>query len=226
MFADFEKHPGRPRTMSDGYEIQAAVVDGLAAKPVGVKAGLGTPEAMRAYGLKSPVFAPILAGTVIEMAPNEPVAVELPEGGLVYETEIGLVTRSDGEPASCLVVELARPTYGLDAAPAGPDIAADLAGAYQFVRGPLLPADPGAPVLSITSADGERQTLAIPGPADLLRIRQEMLQHLERWFGHDVASRTGLLLATGSLHVPIKVRASDRYRIAMGERVVLDLTLR
>ena len=115
MFPDFENHPGRPRTLSKGYEIQAAVVDGLAAKPVGVKAGLVTPEAMRAYGLSSPVFAPILAGSVVDAVPDKPVAVALPEGGLVYETEIGFVTRADGDLASCLVIELARPTYGLDA---------------------------------------------------------------------------------------------------------------
>ena len=226
VFSDFENHPGRPRTMSDGYAIQAAVVDGLGARPVGVKAGLSTPESMRAYGLSNPVFAPILAGTVLEAAPGDPVAVELPDGGLVYETEIGLVTRSDDEPGSCLVVELARPTYGLDAAPEAPDIAADLAGAYQFVRGPLPPADHRAPVLSLATANGVQQTLAIPEPAELLRIRNGMLQHLTKWFGSAVARQAGLILATGSLHVPIPVRDSERFRIAMGDRAVLDLTLR
>ncbi len=73
MFSEFGNHPGRPRTKSDGYAIQAAVVDGLAARPVGVKAGLSTPETMRAYGLSRPVFAPILAGSVFEAVPNEPV---------------------------------------------------------------------------------------------------------------------------------------------------------
>ena len=226
MFLDFENHPGRPQTLSDGYEIQAAVVNGLAAKPIGVKAGLSTPEAMRAYGLSRPVFAPILAGSVVDAVPNRPVTDALPEGGLVYETEIGFVTRADGEPASCLVVELARPSYGLDATPAAPDIAADLAGAYRFVRGPPLPADHGAPVLSLTIADGEQKALAVPKPTDLLQIRSDMLQHLAKWFGHAVASQAGLLLTTGSVHVPIDVRASNRCRIAMGDCVVLDLVLR
>ena len=226
MFSDFGDHPGRPRTMSDGYAIQAEVVDGLAARQVGVKAGLSTPEAMRAYGLSSPVFAPILAGSVVDAARNEPVAVELPAGGLVYETEIGLVTRADGEPANCLVVELARPAYGLDATAAAPDIAADLAGAHQFIRGPLLPADLGEPELRLATGDDESQALAVPKPTDLLRMRRLMLEHLEKWFGHEVASRPGLLLATGSVHVPIPVRASYGCRISMGDRVVLDLSLR
>ena len=224
MFSEFGDHPGRPRTMSDGYAIQAAVVDGLAARPVGVKAGLSTPEAMRAYGLSNPVFAPILAGSVVEAVPKEPVAVELPEGGLVYETEIGLVTRAGGEPAHCLVIELARPTYGLDATAAAPDIAADLAGAHQFVRGPRLPADPGA--LGLTIDGGARQDLTVPKPTDLLRMRSLMLEHLAKWFGRALASRPGLLLATGSVHVPMPVRVSCRCRITMGDRVVLDLALR
>ena len=226
VFPDFENHPGRPQTLSAGYEIQAAVVEGLAAMPVGVKAGLSTPEAMRAYGLSSPVFAPILAGSVVDAVPNKPVAVALPERGLVYETEIGLVTRSDGEPASCLVVELARPSYGQDATPAAPDIAADLAGAYQFVRGPLLPADLEAPALSLTIAEGEPQILAVPKPTELLQIRSEMLQHLAKWFGNAVASQPGLLLATGSVHAPIEVRTSVKCSIAMSDHVVLDLAFR
>ena len=225
VFSDFENHPGRPGTLSDGYGIQATVVDGLASRLVGIKAGLTTPEAMRAFGLSSPVFAPILAGSVVDAVPNKPVTVALPEGGLVYETEIGFVTGAEGEPAGCLVIELARPSYGLDATPAAPDIAADLAGAYQFVRGPLLPADQGAPVLSLTVGEGELQALAVPKRTDLLRIRSGMLQHLANWFGHAVVCQAGLLLATGSVHVPIEVRASQRCRIAMDDRVVLDLVL-
>jgi hypothetical protein len=224
-FSNFANHPGRPQDLSDGYQIQAAVVDRLGVRPVGVKAGLSTPQAMRAHGLSGPVFAPILGGSVIEAAPDTPVSVELPEGGLVYETEIAFVTRSDGQPAACLALELACPSYGLDATPAAPDIVADLAAEYRFVRGSLLPADREPPVLSLTTGNGERQTLAVPEFTDLIHMCSDMLKYLAIWFGEDAARASGLLLATGSVHVPINVPASERFKVAMSDRVVLDLTL-
>ncbi len=223
-----EHHQDRPRTLSEGYERQRALVAALGRNVVGGKAAASTQAAMRRYGVDAPILCPILDGMVRTAGIGEEVEVRLPAyNGLLVETEVGvLLAPPPSQPKMVLVVELAHSSYAVADRVTGPDLAADLGGSFGFIFGPGLSPDEVNP--------HQWRTIGPSGPIPYVaevewpepqRSAEEIRSFLHRSY-EGLRPDMTIVCATGTLHQPFGIKTEGRFEFYCGDRRQFSLIIR
>jgi len=205
----------RPRSLSEGYDVQDRLIELLGEEVVGWKLGVGSPKAKRQAKLERAIAGRVLAsnchraGGTVRLANRAPATVEF---------EIAFVLARDVEPDAPPIApldavadahvacELVLARFVDRRAVGWPSFAADDAGFAALVVGePVDPAQVDVIVRSVVvSADGEEMGRRV-GDEDMidpLAALGEMLAHARE---RRITLRRGAIISTGTLSQPFDI---------------------
>jgi 2-keto-4-pentenoate hydratase len=212
--------PLRPSTIEDGYRLQAAVHDRLAAGGdgrVGWKVGCTSAGGQRGFGLREPVYAGLLAsGRSVSLA--DALGRELASPSL--ECEIAVVLRrdldgnetdvADAIGACHIACEIIDNRYGDAMAVGVPSLIADDFFQVGFVLGPENPGWRGQDLAGtdgFIEIDGQRKT----GSArDVLNAFDSLRWLAKALARNGLSLRAGEIVLTGTLVAPTPVALPAR----------------
>ena len=218
----------RPRTLSEGYDIQDLVASRIGERTVGWKLGLGSPNAMRKAGLDRPIVGRVAAsrrfeaGATVELRSLAPVTIEF---------EIAFVLARDIAPGEApstpitavesihLTCELVRARFVDRRAVGWPSFVADDSGFRALVVGPGISAASSQQVVDAIAVhvDAAEAAGGVQGGerTDPMASLSALLAHCAE---RGITLRKGEIVSTGTVSVPFDLaqRAANLVASANG----------
>ena len=205
----------RPMSLSEGYDVQDALLEDLGEEPAGWKLGIASRNGMRQAKLDRPVAGRVLQaycvspGATVVMNNDAPVTVEF-EVAFTLSKDVGpgaMPTKLEDIIASTLVTfELLQSRF-VDFRAAGlPSFAADNGGFRALIIGdPIDPRDLGALVESASvEVEGQQRAKGRSGD-DLIDPYESLSGLLRHAQERGVTLRKGEIVSTGSFTLPFDV---------------------
>ncbi len=205
----------RPRTLSEGYDVQDRLISAMGEAVTGWKLGVGSPAALRDGGLERPLVGRVLAshcyrsGDTVPLPSRAPVTVEL---------EIAFILGRDLEPdappiAAMEAIAEARLTFELvlsrfvnRRAVGWPSYAADNVGFEALIVGNAIDPARLAEVIrtATVSMDGKETARALSGDdlTDPVASLDGLIAHARE---RGIALRRGEIVSTGAIARPFDI---------------------
>lgn len=206
----------RPRTLSEGYDVQDRLIGELGKEVVGWKLGMGSANVMRKMGIDRPVAGRVLASRSYHSGDT----VTVPAGAAItIEFEIGFTLGRNIEPAAATVAPLdavsaTNVTFEVvlsrfvDRRVVGvPSFAADNAAFHALVVGPSLDAKQIDDVIRSVTVSVDGNIAARPLiDGDLIDPVQSLGHLIAHARERGLTLRRGEIVSTGTLTAPFDVK--------------------